>query len=61
MIERTSYGIKTRVRLDYEAAIVKVAAMDPDAALGIVENPGIKSTAKEVTSRLERVIGAMAG
>lgn len=134
MIERTSYGIKAKVQLDYERAIAKVteelkkegfgvlteiniketlkqkigvdfrkyiilgacnpklahatlqsekdiglllpcnvivyedddrsivvAAMNPSAAMGVVANPKIEATAKEVTDRLERVISAMAG
>ena len=40
---------------------VVVAAMNPSAAMGVVGNPDIEATAKEVTDRLERVIGAMAG
>jgi uncharacterized protein (DUF302 family) len=38
-----------------------VAALDPAAALGIVNNPEIKSAADEVRARIERVIGQMAG
>ena len=40
---------------------VVVAAMDPAAALGIVDNPEIKSAAGEVRTRIERVIEQMAG
>jgi uncharacterized protein (DUF302 family) len=40
---------------------VVVAAMDPSAVLGVVDNPKIAATAAEVRSRVERVIAAMAG
>jgi uncharacterized protein (DUF302 family) len=40
---------------------VVVAAMNPSAAMGVVGNPEVVPTAAEVTSKLERVIGAMAG
>lgn len=39
---------------------VVVAAMNPSAALGVVGNPKIQSTADEVRARVERVIGRMA-
>jgi uncharacterized protein (DUF302 family) len=134
MVERTSYGIKTKVGIDYEGAISKVtdelkkegfgvlteinvkdtlkkkidvdfrkyvilgacnpklahatlqaerdiglmlpcnvivyeeddgsvvvAAIDPIGAMGGVNNPSVEPIAKEVTAKLERVIGAMAG
>jgi uncharacterized protein (DUF302 family) len=40
---------------------VVIAAMDPAAALEIVDNPGVKSTAQEVRARIERVIAQMEG
>jgi len=40
---------------------VVVAAMDPSAAMTVVKNPAVESTAKEVTDKLEKVIGAVAG
>ena len=40
---------------------VVVAALDPAAALEIVDNPKIKPAADEVKARIERVIGQMAG
>jgi uncharacterized protein (DUF302 family) len=38
-----------------------VEAMDPIAALGIVEAPGIRPVAEEAKARLERVIEALGG
>lgn len=38
---------------------VVVAAMDPSAAMRVVENRAVEPIANEVTSRLERVIAAM--
>ena len=38
---------------------VVVAAMDPVAALSVVRNPEVKSTAEEVRARVMKVIGAM--
>jgi len=39
---------------------VVVAAMDPSAVLGVVDDPKIAATAAEVRSCVERVIAAMA-
>ena len=36
-----------------------VEALDPMAALGIVDAPGVRSVAEEATSRLRRVIAAL--
>ena len=38
-----------------------VAAMDPEAALELTGNPHVAEIAREVKSRLERVIGAVGG
>lgn len=38
---------------------VVVAAMDPSAAMRVVENPAVEPIADEVTHKLERVIAAM--
>lgn len=38
-----------------------VEVMDPEAALGIVDNPAIEPIAREAKERLQRVIAALAG
>jgi uncharacterized protein (DUF302 family) len=37
----------------------RVAVMDPDAALGIVDNPSIKPIAAEARERLERAVASL--
>ncbi len=48
------------VVLREDGADTIVEAMDPMAALGIVESAGIRPVAEEATARLERVIEALA-
>jgi hypothetical protein len=38
-----------------------VAAMDPEAALGLTGNAAVGEVAKEVKARLERVLSGLAG
>jgi uncharacterized protein (DUF302 family) len=38
---------------------ILVEAMDPMAALGIVDEPGVRAVAEEAKARLARVIGAL--
>lgn len=38
---------------------IEVSAMDPEAAMQMVENPGVREVAREVRERLARVVAAV--
>lgn len=42
-----------------DAGTVHVGFMDPEAVLSLVDNPGVVPLAKEVKTRLERVLAAL--
>jgi uncharacterized protein (DUF302 family) len=44
-----------------EAGRCVVAAMDPEAALELTDNPEVREVAREVRGRLERVLGGLSG
>lgn len=39
--------------------LIEVSAMDPEAAMQMVENPGVREVAREVRERLARVVAAV--
>jgi uncharacterized protein (DUF302 family) len=47
MVEHTPYGIKTRVKMDYEAAIGKVTEHLKDEGFGILTEINVKETLKQ--------------
>lgn len=46
------------VRQD-EVGVVHVEFMDPEAVLGVVDNPAVHDVAQDVTERLNRVLAAL--
>jgi uncharacterized protein (DUF302 family) len=56
-VDRAPYVILGVLREDGRDTIVE--AMDPMAALGIVDAPGIRPVAEEAKARLERAIAAL--
>lgn len=42
-----------------DAGQVSVGFMDPEAVMGLVENPGVEPLASEVREKLERVLNAL--